>query len=157
MVPASRARRQSSAAAEAGEQDAGALLVRLVVSLAAPRGVGLALEQGNAADAGQQRRHEHRRAAREGFDDLAGLHLPADGGTVRVDDSRLLDAVGRAVHAANEQVARSEQVRRFALLLADLSEGGGIVTPTMKLKRAAFTARVRHIVDDLYVDARGQR
>ena len=93
-------------------------------------------------------------AEREGFADLAGLHLPPDGGTVRVDDSRLLEAVGRAVHAANAQVARSEQVRRFALLLADLSEAGGIVTPTMKLKRAAFTARVRNIVDDLYADAR---
>lgn len=96
-------------------------------------------------------------AAREGFDDLAGLHLPADGGAVRVDDSRLLDAVGRAVHAANGQVARSEQVRRFALLLADLSEAGGIVTPTMKLKRAAFTARVRHVVDELYADAGSPR
>ena len=96
-------------------------------------------------------------AEREGFADLAGLHLPPDGGTVRVDDSRLLEAVGRAVHAANAQVARSEQVRRFALLLADLSEAGGIVTPTMKLKRAAFTARVRTIVDDLYADARSGR
>ena len=33
------------------------------------------------------------------------------------------------------------------LLLTDLSEASGIVTPTMKLKRGAFTERTRHIVE----------
>ena len=45
--------------------------------------------------------------------------------------------------------ARSEQVRTFVLLLADLSEANGMVTPTMKLKRTAFTERTRHIVENL--------
>ena len=93
-------------------------------------------------------------AAREGITDLAGLRLPEDGGTVQVDDSRLVAAIGKAVSAANAQLARSEQVRRFVLLLTDLSEVGGVRTPTMKLKRAAFIERVHTIVDNLYLDGR---
>lgn len=93
-------------------------------------------------------------AEREGVAGLKGLQLPADGGTVQIEDSRLLAAIGRAVHAANAQLARSEQVRRFALLLTDLSEAGGVVTPTMKLKRKAFVDGVRQVVEALYLDPR---
>lgn len=95
-------------------------------------------------------------AEREGIAGLAGLRIPDDGGAVQIDDARLLTAVGRAVSAANAKIARSEQVRRFVLLLTDLSEAGGIVTPTMKLKRGAFTARTHHIVENLYADTRSQ-
>lgn len=95
-------------------------------------------------------------AEREGIADLAGLRIPDDGGAVQIDDARLLSAIGKAVSAANAKIARSEQVRRFVLLLADLSETNGNVTPTMKLKRGAFTERARHIVDNLYADTRSQ-
>ena len=95
-------------------------------------------------------------AEREGIADLAGLRIPDDGGAVQIDDARLLTAIGKAVSAANAKIARSEQVRRFVLLLTDLSEANGIVTPTMKLKRGAFTERARHIVDNLYADPRSQ-
>ena len=95
-------------------------------------------------------------AEREGIADLAGLRIPDDGGAVQIDDARLLTAIGKAVSAANAKIARSEQVRRFVLLLTDLSEANGIVTPTMKLKRGAFTERVRHVVDSLYTDKRSQ-
>ncbi|WP_144672967.1 long-chain fatty acid--CoA ligase [Arthrobacter sp. U41] len=95
-------------------------------------------------------------AEREGIADLAGLRIPDDGGAVQIDDARLLTAIGKAVSAANAKIARSEQVRRFVLLLTDLSEANGIVTPTMKLKRGAFTERTRHIVETLYTDPRSQ-
>ena len=95
-------------------------------------------------------------AEREGIADLAGLRIPDDGGAVEIDDARLLSAIGKAVSAANAKIARSEQVRRFVLLLTDLSEANGMVTPTMKLKRAAFNERARHIVDNLYAGERSQ-
>jgi len=95
-------------------------------------------------------------AEREGITGLSGLRIPDDGGAVQVDDARLLTAIGRAVSSANAKIARSEQVRRFALLLTDLSETSGIVTPTMKLKRGAFTARTHDIVETLYADPRSQ-
>jgi long-chain acyl-CoA synthetase len=95
-------------------------------------------------------------AEREGIAGLAGLRIPDDGGAVQVDDARLLTAIGRAVSSANAKIARSEQVRRFVLLLTDLSETSGIVTPTMKLKRGDFTARTHDIVETLYADPRSQ-
>ncbi|MCY1236960.1 Long-chain-fatty-acid--CoA ligase FadD15 [compost metagenome] len=95
-------------------------------------------------------------AAREGITELAGLRIPDDGGAVRIDDARLLAMIGNAVSAANAKIAQSEQVRRFVLLLTDLSEASGIVTPTMKLKRAAFNERTRHIVETLYAQPRSQ-
>ncbi|WP_411266188.1 AMP-dependent synthetase/ligase [Arthrobacter sp. AFG7.2] len=95
-------------------------------------------------------------AEREGIADLAGLRIPHDGGAVRIDDARLLGAIGKAVSSANAKLARSEQVRKFVLLLADLSEANGMVTPTLKLKRGAFTERARHFVDTLYTEPRSQ-
>ena len=93
-------------------------------------------------------------AEREGLASSVRLSAPVDGGLVQVDDSHLLAAVGRAVQAANTQLARSEQVRRFSVLIADLTERGGMVTPTLKLKRAALMARGHDIVESLYRDPR---
>lgn len=95
-------------------------------------------------------------AEREGVTELAGLRPPHDGGAVRIEDARLLAVVGKAVDAANARLASSEQVRRFVLLVTDLTEAGGMVTPTLKLKRAAFAERTRSIVDTLYAQAKGQ-
>lgn len=95
-------------------------------------------------------------AEREGITELTRLRLPDDGGALQIDDARLLAVIGNAVSAANAKIARSERVRRFVLLLTDLSESGGVVTPTMKLKRAAFAERTQHIVDTLYAQPRSQ-
>ena len=95
-------------------------------------------------------------AEREGIADLVGLRIPDDGSAVQIEDERLLGVVGKVVTAANARLARSEQVRRFVLLLADLSESHGMVTPTMKLKRAVFTESARHFVENLYTDARSR-
>lgn len=88
-------------------------------------------------------------ASRRGIGDLGCLKPPLTG-ALSINDNRLADAITGVVKAANARLARSEQARRFAVLLADLSEAGGVVTPTMKLKRAAFTAGVADIVEGLY-------
>ena len=90
-------------------------------------------------------------AQRHGIADLGALGLPTDGGAVELRDPRLLAAIGSVVSAANARLAASEQVRRFAVVLADLSEASGAVTPTLKLKRAAIAERAREIVDRLYL------
>lgn len=89
-------------------------------------------------------------AQRHGIADLGPLQLPGGVGAVEVHDSRLVAAIGAVVAAANARLSAPEQVRRFAVVLADLSEAGGAVTPTLKLKRAAIAERVRDIVDRLY-------
>lgn len=95
-------------------------------------------------------------ATREGITDIARLRIPDDGGAVEIDDERLHNAIVKTVSAANAKIARSEQVRKFIVLLTDLSEANGIVTPTMKLKRDNFVERSRYFVEKLYADTRTQ-
>ena len=95
-------------------------------------------------------------ATREGFADLDRLRIPVDGGAVEIDDERLLKAIFKTVGAANAKIARSEQVRKFVVLLTDLSEANGILTPTMKLKREKFIDRSRFFVEKIYADAGGK-
>ncbi|WP_194762329.1 AMP-dependent synthetase/ligase [Microbacterium sp. UFMG61] len=67
-----------------------------------------------------------------------------------VTDPTLHAHLQRAVDAANALVARSEQVRRFSVVFADL-EDRGLVTPTMKLKRSVVLDRAAVTVEDLYL------
>lgn len=91
-------------------------------------------------------------ATREGITDIARLRIPEDGGAVEIDDERLTKVILKTVGAANAKIARSEQVRRFVVLLSDLSESNEIVTPTMKLKRDKFIERSRFFVEKIYAD-----
>ena len=95
-------------------------------------------------------------AKREGITDITRLRIPDDGGAVEIDDERLHRAIVKTVSAANAKIARSEQVRKFVVLLTDLSEANEIVTPTMKLKRDNFIERSRYFVEKLYADTRTQ-
>ena len=67
-----------------------------------------------------------------------------------VTDPTLRARLQASVDAANALVARSEQVRRFSVILADL-EDRGIVTPTMKLRRSVVLDRASVTVEDLYL------
>lgn len=67
-----------------------------------------------------------------------------------VTDPTLRAHLQRAVDAANALVARSEQVRRFSVVFADL-EDRALVTPTMKLKRSVVLDRAAVTVEDLYL------
>ncbi|ASN39412.1 long-chain fatty acid--CoA ligase [Arthrobacter sp. 7749] len=91
-------------------------------------------------------------ATREGITDIARLRIPEDGGAVEIDDERLIKVILKTVGAANAKIARSEQVRKFVVLLSDLSESNEIVTPTMKLKRDKFIERSRFFVEKIYAD-----
>lgn len=74
-----------------------------------------------------------------------------DGADIReVDDPALREHLQRVVDDANALVARSEQVRRFTVVLADLDDRG-LVTPTMKIKRSVVLDRAAAAVDALYV------
>lgn len=67
-----------------------------------------------------------------------------------VTDPALRARLQRSVDAANALVARSEQVRRFSMVFADL-EDRALVTPTMKLKRSVVLDRAALTVEDLYL------
>jgi long-chain acyl-CoA synthetase len=62
-------------------------------------------------------------------------------------------AVGAAVDAANTRLARMEQIKRFAIVPVYWEPRGDEITPTMKLKRGAVTAKYADVIESLYAAA----
>ena len=65
-------------------------------------------------------------------------------------EQSLLDEVQKGVDAANEQLARVEQIKKFKLLPVDWEPGGDELTPTMKLKRKPIAEKYATEIDELY-------
>ncbi len=63
---------------------------------------------------------------------------------------QVLAEVGRGVRAANEHLARAEQVRRFTLLPAEWTVETGELTPTLKRRRRVITDRYAGEIESLY-------
>jgi len=55
-----------------------------------------------------------------------------------------------AVEAANERMARVEQIKRFEILPAEWAPGGDELTPTMKLKRKPIERKYEAEIEALY-------
>src|SRR5215217_590983 len=62
----------------------------------------------------------------------------------------LLAEVERGVDAANEHLARVEQIKRFKLLDQEWQPGGDELTPTMKLKRKPINEKYADEIEELY-------
>src|SRR5215217_7447104 len=62
----------------------------------------------------------------------------------------LLAEVERGLEAANEQLARVEQIKRFKLLDQEWQPGGDELTPTMKLKRMPIHEKYAREIQELY-------
>jgi long-chain acyl-CoA synthetase len=70
--------------------------------------------------------------------------------TALAEHPAVLAEVQRAVDAANERLARVEQVKRFQVLGAPWTPESGELTPTLKLRRRVITERYATVIDDLY-------
>jgi long-chain acyl-CoA synthetase len=62
----------------------------------------------------------------------------------------LLAEVERGVGAANEQLARVEQIKKYTLLDDEWQPGGDELTPTMKLKRKPIHEKYAEEIEQLY-------
>jgi long-chain acyl-CoA synthetase len=71
------------------------------------------------------------------------------------NDSGLRDKVQKAVDAANSDLAKIEQVKKFAILDRPLSQEEGELTPTMKVKREKVYENFSEQIDALYDDGDG--
>jgi long-subunit acyl-CoA synthetase (AMP-forming) len=58
--------------------------------------------------------------------------------------------IERGVAAANEKMARVEQIKRFKVLPDEWQPGGEELTPTMKLKRKPIAAKYAAEIEELY-------
>jgi len=68
-----------------------------------------------------------------------------------VQDQAVLDAVAEAVEAANQRLARVQQVKRWRLLPVEWTTESEELTPTLKLKRRVVHAKYADVIDALYV------
>lgn len=58
--------------------------------------------------------------------------------------------IGRAVDAANEQVSRPEQIKRFTVVPTQWTIEGDELTPTLKLRRPRIQAKYAAEIDGMY-------
>jgi long-chain acyl-CoA synthetase len=78
-------------------------------------------------------------------------HLGIDADPARMaHDERVRAVIQEAVDEVNARFARIEQVKRFAILDADLSQEHGELTPTLKIKRNVVADEFAPEVDELY-------
>jgi long-chain acyl-CoA synthetase len=62
----------------------------------------------------------------------------------------VLAAIQADVDAVNARFARIEQIKRFSILDHELTQSGGEMTPTLKVKRSAVADRYAGLLDALY-------
>jgi long-chain acyl-CoA synthetase len=60
------------------------------------------------------------------------------------------ELIGDEVERVNSRYANVEQVKKFAILECDLSQTGGELTPTLKVKRKIVEEKYADILDSLY-------
>ena len=81
------------------------------------------------------------------------LGIPADPATIAADPGVRAE-IQKEVDAVNANLARIEQIKRFAILDHDLTQAGGELTPTLKVKRAAVYEKYADVFDGLYPEGR---
>lgn len=81
-------------------------------------------------------------AAQQGIEGSALEDLAAD--------ERVFAAVQQSVLAANEKLAKVEQIKRFTIVRGDWLPGGDELTPTMKLKRKPIAEKYATAIEEMY-------
>jgi long-chain acyl-CoA synthetase len=76
---------------------------------------------------------------------------PADPAQI-AEQPGMRELIQQHIDSINENFARVEQIKKFAILPEDLSQEGGELTPTMKVKRAAVTSKHADAIEQLYAD-----
>jgi len=62
----------------------------------------------------------------------------------------VLASLDKAVASANEHVSRAESIRKIKVLTTDFTEANGLLTPSLKVKRAEATRRFAPVIDEIY-------
>jgi len=91
-------------------------------------------------------------ALNAGERELLELVKTSQAGVVEIDNANLRSVLAQVIQRANEQFSRSEQVRKFTVLMTDLSAGSANITATLKLKRQSFVAQASAFIDQLYLE-----
>ena len=76
-----------------------------------------------------------------------------------IADGRVIALYGGIVSEVNGSLANFEKLKRFRVVAEEWTQESGELTPSMKLKRRAITARYAAVIGELYADeatARGE-
>ena len=89
------------------------------------------------------------------LDEEALSRFAAEQGTLdessAMSDSPVVrEEIEKHIEEVNSHFASVEQVKRFEILPVDLSQEGGELTPTLKLKRPVITSKYEQQIEDLY-------
>jgi long-chain acyl-CoA synthetase len=76
--------------------------------------------------------------------------IDADGLDALAGEEAVREAVQKEVDAANERLARVEQVKKFTIVPGDWAPGGDELTPTMKLKRKPIAEKYADAIEAMY-------
>jgi long-chain acyl-CoA synthetase len=66
------------------------------------------------------------------------------------DEPTIVSAVQAGIDAANERLARVEQIKKFTIIRGDWLPGGDELTPTIKLKRKPIAAKYAEAIAQMY-------
>jgi len=80
--------------------------------------------------------------------------LPSMDVTAASENPVVLAGIQRAVDRTNKAVSRAESIRKFSVLTSDFTIANDLLTPTLKVKRAAVLAQFADVIDELYVGER---
>jgi long-chain acyl-CoA synthetase len=73
-----------------------------------------------------------------------------DESAAMTDSPVVREELEKHIEEVNSHFASVEQVKRFQILPADLSQEGGELTPTLKLKRPVISSKYEKEIEDLY-------
>jgi long-chain acyl-CoA synthetase len=66
-------------------------------------------------------------------------------------EPKMIAAVQAGIDAANERLARVEQIKKFTIVPGDWLPGGDELTPTIKLKRKPIAQKYADVIEEMYV------
>jgi long-chain acyl-CoA synthetase len=75
--------------------------------------------------------------------------LPEDPAKL-AQEPAIRELIGEEVDRVNAAYAQVEQVKKFAILERDLTQAGGELTPTLKVKRSVVAEKYAAVLDSLY-------
>ncbi|WP_371163680.1 AMP-dependent synthetase/ligase [Buchananella felis] len=81
---------------------------------------------------------------------LSNHGLPGMGVDEAAKHPKVLEALDRAVARANKAVSRAESIRKIKVLTTDFTEANGLLTPSLKVRRAIVTQRFAADIEELY-------
>lgn len=72
-----------------------------------------------------------------------------------INDSRVVDLVGKEIEKHTKQFARVEQIRKFKLLDAEWTQATDELTPTLKVKRRVIEKKYAAEIESMYPPEKG--